>query len=401
MSYVFENNEYIHFCGYISMKYFGIGMFFIILGFMPYASAAQLDASIIYGESSMEPSFEFLRIIYIEYPDGGEIAKLLQDKKQEISFVVDSDASKMDGLLTQLNQNLRNTPSNAVITDVKIVYHAILQANANSAVVEYKLQLFPTITNHVTVNEFEKSVVDANWRGLFLDGPIDIPSDPGLFDVNNPKSALDVMIPDVSEKLQDVSILEMPLVNANNILVLPLHKWHSLFDNTAIIPGAVDYKYVGEHVITHYSMGECNIETGLCNDREWIENIDLDTRYTVRIVESSDDATIAIEGYVDTTTVNGIEVFQVDLRSPVTQKPDTDEFPATVMYGMAAIAAIGGMAMFVISDRKLKKNKDSDTQTGIAPSQLRSYETSNSAGGYKTNRGESYLISDEGSKMPL
>jgi len=32
---------------------------------------------------------------------------------------------------------------------------------------------------------------------------------------------------------------------------------------------------------------------------------------------------------------------------------------------------------------------------------LRTYETSNSAGGYKTNRGESYLIPSETSKMPI
>jgi hypothetical protein len=32
---------------------------------------------------------------------------------------------------------------------------------------------------------------------------------------------------------------------------------------------------------------------------------------------------------------------------------------------------------------------------------LRSYETSESAGGYKTNRGESYVIPAETSKMPI
>ena len=102
--------------------------------------------------------------------------------------------------------------------------------------------------------------------------------------------------------------------------ILPLHKWHSLFDNTAIIPSAAEYKYVGEYVITHYSMGECTIETGLCSDREWSEDVSLDTNYTIRIIESSDDATIAIDGYVDTTVIDGIEVFQTNLYAPVTTK---------------------------------------------------------------------------------
>ena len=50
--------------------------------------------------------------------------------------------------------------------------------------------------------------------------------------------------------------------------------------------------------------------------------------------------------------------------------------------------------MFVISDRKVKKEKDKG-QTGIDPAHLRSFETSTSAGGYKTNRGESYLVSEK------
>ena len=106
------------------------------------------------------------------------------------------------------------------------------------------------------------------------------------------------------------------------------------------------------------------------------------------------------KGYVDSTRVDGIEVFQTSLKSLVTQKPDTDEFPATVMYGMAGIAAIGGVVMFVISDKKLKRDKN-EGQTGIDPSHLRTYETSNSSGGYKTNRGESYLVTDEQSKMAI
>jgi len=181
---------------------------------------------------------------------------------------------------------------------------------------------------------------------------------------------------------------------------LPLYEWHSLFDNTAIIPGAVEYKYVGKNVLTYYSMGECSIGTGLCDDREWNEEINLDEKYTIRIVESRDDATISLEGYVDSTRINGIEVFKTNLKSVVTQKPDTDGFPAIVMFGMAGMAVLGAVVMFVFSNRKLKKDKNQG-QTGIDPAHLRSYETSISAGSYKTNRGESYLISNEKSSTPI
>lgn len=385
------------------MKYLLLALV-IFSGLVPTAFAAQLDAAILSGQESTEPSFQFLRVVYIEYPNGGEIAELLRGQNQQISFIVNSQTSGADKLISEINQNLKSIPSHAIASDAKINYNAILQGNEDYAVIEYKVRLIPTITGHLITNEFEKSTVDANWRGISIENPVIVKTDYGLFDVNNPKSALDVMIPEISEKLNDIKILEIPLIDASGILDLPLYKWHSLFDNTAIIPGAVEYKYTGKNVITHYSMGECNIGIGPCSDREWREdNLNFDKKYSIRVVESSDDATIALEGYVDSSIIDdNIEVFLTNLRSQVTQKPDTDEFPAMVMYGMAGIATVGGVVMFVISDRKIKKEKDKG-QTGIDPAHLRSYETSFSAGGYKTNRGESYLVSEksEDSKMPL
>ena len=372
----------------------------LVSGLVPSASAAQLDAKILSGEDVIEPSFQFLRIIYIEYPNGGEISDSLRGKKQTVSFVADSNTPGMDKFVRYLNENLKSIPSNAVVTDAQINYQSILQGNENNAVIEYKVQLIPTITNHVLEKEFEKSIVDANWRGISLDEPVVLQTKYGSFDINNPKSALDVIIPNVSEKLRDIAILELPLMDASGILDLPLYKWHSLFDNTAIIPGAVEYKYVGKNVITHYSMGECSIEVGPCNDREWIDEIDLDEKYAIRIVESRDDATISLEGYVDSSQVDGVEVFVTNLKSLVTQKPATDEFPATIMYGMAGMAVIGAVVMFVMSDRKLKKTKN-EGQTGIDPAHLRSCETSISSRGYKTNRGESILVTTEKSKMAI
>jgi hypothetical protein len=372
----------------------------LVLGLVPYASAAQLDAKILSDEDSVEPLFQFLRVIYIEYPDGGEISESLRGKKEMVSFVADSNTLGIDEFVMQLNKNLKSIPSNAVVTDVQINYQAILQGNENYAVVEYNVQLIPTITNHVLAKSFEKSTVDANWRGISIDEPIVFQTVYGSFDLNNPKSALDAMIPNVSEKLKDISILELPLIDASGILDLPLDKWHSLFDNTAIMSDADKYGYSGKYIITHYSMGECSIFVGMCNDREWVREIDLDEKYTIRIVESRDDATISLEGYVDSSFIDGIEVFATNLESLVSQRPATNEFPATIMYGMAGMAAIGAGIMFVISDRKLKKDKN-EGQTGVDPAHLRSYETSNSAGGYKTNRGESHLVSTEKSKMAI
>ena len=44
----------------------------------PFVTAAQLDAVILADGSSIEPSFQFLKVIYIQYPDGGELSEILQ-----------------------------------------------------------------------------------------------------------------------------------------------------------------------------------------------------------------------------------------------------------------------------------------------------------------------------------
>ena len=373
------------------MKYFFL-MLLILSSFIPQIWGAQLDAKIMVDDKTMSPHFSFLRIISIEYPEGGEISDLLRNRNQSISFSIDSGSTEMRNLLKMINKNLESLPSTVYATDGQVKYHAILSGNQNSAVLEIKLELIPTITNPVIKEIGDSRTIDANWRGISLDLPIIFETQYGPIDINNPKSVLEIMIPDVMHKLKNsnVEFLELPLVNSSEILELPLDRWHSLFDNTAIIASSAQYNFTGKNVITHYSMGECNLDSGFCQDRKWIQDLELDKKYRIIMIESRDDASIAIEGYADHSSLGSIETFETRLSTPVNEKPATDKFPATVMYGMASIAALGGAVMFVFSSRKVKKELNQG-QTGIDPANLSVFETSNSARGYKTNRGEAYL----------
>ena len=55
------------------------------------------------------------------------------------------------------------------------------------------------------------------------------------------------------------------------------------------------------------------------------------------------------------------------------------------------MAALGGVAMMLMSKRKLSKEKGHYQQTGIDPSQLTGVQTSASSGGYQTIRGEAQV----------
>lgn len=374
----------------------------IFSGSIPTIWAAQLDAKILVEDDTISPSFSFLRIIYIEYPEGGEIAQLLREENQNLTFTADSGTPGMRELIDKMNENLKSISSTAQVTDAKVNYQVNLRGNQNSAVLEVKLILIPTLSNIVIKQQGDSRIIDANWRGITLNSPLFLETQYGRFDLNNPKNSLDIMIPTVMEKFNEsnVKILELPLVDSSKILEFPLHKWHSLFDNTAIIASSQIFNYTGKHVLTYYSMGECNLESGFCQDRKWIQELELDKKYKIVMIESRDDASITIEGYADFSLIGSGETFEASLSTPISDKPATNEFPATIMYGMAGLAAIGGASMFVFSSRKLKKDRDQG-QTGIDPAHLIAYETSNSAGGYKTNHGEVILRTSNVSKMPV
>jgi hypothetical protein len=399
--YVFGNNGYIYFCGYIGMKYLLI-VTLILSGSVPSVWAAQLDANIMVEDELISPSFSFLRIIYIEYPEGGEIQQLLQGENQNIVVKADSNTPGMRDLINQINENLESLPSTVFVTDAKVNYQAVLNGNPNSAVIEFKINLTPTFSNPVISKQGDARTIDANWRGLSLNSPVLFETQYGTIDINNPKNALDVMIPDVMEKFEnsDLEILEIPIIDSTGILEFPIYKWHSLFDNTAIMRDSEQFNYSGKYVLTHYSMGECNIFDGVCDDREWSQDLKLDKNYKIVMVESRDDASITIEGYSEPSSLGPIETFEANLLAPVNDTPGPNAFPESIMYGMAGMAAIGGVAMFFFSSRKLKQDQNQG-QTGIDPAHLTVYDTSSSAGGYKTNRGESYLTNKENSKTPM
>ncbi len=87
----------------------------ILSGTLPSVWAAQLDSKITVDDDNISPSFSFLRIIYIEYPEGGEIAQLLRGENQNITFTADSGTPGMKELVNQINENLKSLPSTVLL----------------------------------------------------------------------------------------------------------------------------------------------------------------------------------------------------------------------------------------------------------------------------------------------
>ena len=94
-------------------------------------------------------------------------------------------------------------------------------------------------------------------------------------------------------------------------------------------------------------------------------------------------------------TLGNSEIFGVTPNAPEGYaSTSAGEFPAFILYGMAGMAAVGGAAIMIISQRKLKKEGKNLQQTGIDPTQLTGVQTSAGSGGYQTIRGEAPRLLD-------
>ena len=118
-----------------------------------------------------------------------------------------------------------------------------------------------------------------------------------------------------------------------------------------------------------------------------------DETYIVRSVQSTDTANLSSIGFGALDVLDGIEIIGVTPTPPDDyMTTSTGGFPIMIIYGMAGMAAIGGIGFFIMSSRSMKKAAVG--QQGIDPSRLVGYQTSASSGGYQTNRGEAQLKTD-------
>jgi hypothetical protein len=181
-------------------------------------------------------------------------------------------------------------------------------------------------------------------------------------------------------------------MDGDEIKAQPIGNWHFLFDPTGIGVDAKQYGFETGTVISSFTMGESSIREGLIREQIHQAVFDSDKQYLVTSFESSGNASIDIIGFANRDVLGDSEIFGVTPTAPEGYaSTSAGEFPAFILYGMAGMAAMGGVAIFIISQRKLRKEGKNLQQIGIDPTQLTSVQTSASSKGYQTVRGESQV----------
>jgi len=169
-----------------------------------------------------------------------------------------------------------------------------------------------------------------------------------------------------------------------------------LFDPTGITSDAGTFGLDDEisgFVISSWTMGESSIREGRQVEKVFVAEIMADKQYTVRSVQSSDQANISTIGFGALDTLDGIEIAGITPTPPEGYATtSTGNFPIMKDYDMTGMAAAEGIGFFFYSSRSMKNEQQG--QQGINPNRHVGYQTSASSGRYQTNRGEAQLKDD-------
>ena len=355
---------------------------------------------------SEEAEIKFQRSVIINYDDGGQLADQLRGLKITKTFSADSSDPGINELRDRINYFLKNTAnSDAAVTDVEIDYDTTLTGRGLNTSIDYKIILTLHVTNHI-IRDFSGSsagIIDMDWRGVIVDGPVVIDIRGVENEINLPISFIANASPALYSAVQGTeaeAILNTPLMDASGIKAQPLGNWHFLFDPTGINVDASQFGMSEELaglVWSSYTMGESSLREGIQTEKEQVATFTTDKTYDLRTIESADAANVFVAGFANVDVLSNSEVFGFSPTAPEGfATTSTGGFPMMIIYGMAGMAGVAGVAVFIISENKRKKEiKQGGVQTGIDPSQLVGADTSTSSGGYKTNRGEAHLKSDE------
>ena len=361
------------------------------------AWAAQMDARINPNSDSSPFEMKYQKTVFIEYPDGGDLFKELQGKEWTVSGTADLSNPGVQDLMDRLNQKISTEAIKAKITDLNVAYEFHLKARNINTSIDYQVVLDGTLSEYVITKDALRTLVDLGWRGMSVEGEVVIDD----VEMNIPINILRDFEPEAYSFFTGTpaeEVLHRPLINADFILEQPLTNWHFLFDPTGINADASTFgldESISGFVVSSWTMGESSIREGRQVERVFEAEVVADKTYTVRSVQSSDQANLSTIGFGALDILDGVEIAGVTPTPPEGYATtSTGGFPIMIVYGMAGMAAVAGIAFFFVSNRSMKNEKKG--QQGISPDRLVGYQTSASSGGYQTNRGEAQLKDDDG-----
>jgi len=311
------------------------------------AHAAQINAFLVPERDDGYVKFMGLKFIQIKYPQGSSVAGVFDGVNAKIEFTVPLPAEQ----LAQINRALIEGNSPIQLANANVTYSGTIRGSHDTLTLAYRTELDSQVSGYVlnpSSNSTETILVDSNWRGFVINGPVMVDAGQGEVNVNEPIGLLQAAFPEFAQKLMDANsetsaIMTEPILDFGDIGRMPLERWHILFDpapSQVSVAGVISGVDIGRaKVLSVYSLGECSIREGCPEPREADSIASVDgSDLKVHISTPQPNAQIEIAGYttIESGPDNGdLEVIGVNLDQQATGGPP--------LFTMQVLLILGGM----------------------------------------------------------
>lgn len=332
----------------------------LIFSVMNNAFAVQFTALLSPKTNSATPDFTAVRFITLTYPAGGPLAKQFNGKSEHVRFTVSGTTGGMDQLYAAFNQAFASQKNSHVqISNATLTYTGDLLGETTQALVSYKVDVQPTLSNYVLQNTTQGTVLDLNWRSITVTKPtvIDTPKY-GKINVNSPIGLFEALDPTLARGLlnsQAASIMQAPLFDFQT-LGADMNNWHFLFDPTGSIAGSSGLfsQQPGSRAVSVYALGESSLREGAYTEQVQDASATINGE-TVGVHASTPppSAQIQIPGFSKIQQSGSGQVAIVTSQAPAGTTTATGGFPIQVLLVFAGM--MGGVAIFVLLKSRTPK----------------------------------------------
>ena len=325
----------------------------LITGLADQANAAQIDAALIPEFDRAAGSFVGVKFVTIKYEMDSAVADLFNGRTERIEFSIEgTNSSGTAELIAKANQALIRIQSPVQFASANLTYSGVLRGGPDKLTLTYKVEFIPTYSGFkLDSNATDNILMDINWRGFIIDGPVIVASpDRGKIDINHPIGLLQATFPDFADKLASSgahTIMTEPILDFSEIGAMPMERWHVLFDPTFSQVSGVDiFKgNIGKaKVLSVYSLGECSIREGCPPPKEGDAQVNLDdTMMQIHISTPQPNSHIEIAGFTSIEKTADHETIRVSL---LEKNPGIPFFTLQVLLVLAGM--MGAIAVFVL-----------------------------------------------------
>ncbi len=319
--------------------------------------AVQMEASVSTPLNAASITYGGDKILTLKYPIGSPMSKLLNGKKDVVSFSLSSTDPNngVQPILTSVNNILSNQKSQAHFVNATLDYKATINGGPDLATISYNVQLKPYLTGLVTSTKGSTSdTVSLDWRSFSINTPLYVTTPKyGKIDINHPSGALDKLIPGLASKLSNPSFAEFlnqPILDFS-AFGASMDNWHFLFDATGSQAGAAGFGFSvgkgGSKIISIYSLGESSFREGSYSAKEGDTSATVDgVNVGMHTLTPPPSGQIQVGGFSKIQKIGDTQYLIVSAVAPQGIVTSSGGFPIFVLLVFGGM--MGGVAIIVL-----------------------------------------------------